>query len=140
MEEQPTPREKWYWPTIVDLPGAISASDKGFWAAAFVAGTTLIIATVSLILSREIVGFDAWSYIDALVWAIIAWAIRRRSRIGAVSALLLYLLDRVVHIAAFGSGGLLGFAVTGFLLAMFVIGIKGTFSYHTFKSETSEDI
>ena|SRR5688572_9120409 len=64
-------KEKWYWPTIVDIPSAVTASNKGVWAAGFVAATSFVISTAASMLSREIGGFDGWTYIDAAIFALI---------------------------------------------------------------------
>lgn len=132
MTEHSESREKWYWPTIVDRQGAIEASNKGVWASLFISVVTFILATASLIFSESFGGYDAWSLIDAAIYGLIAWGIHRRSRICAVAGPVLFVVDKVVQHAAFGLG-MLGIAVAGFFVALFIVGIKGTFEYHRFK-------
>jgi hypothetical protein len=129
-------REKWYWPTISDLPDAVVASNKGVWAAGIVAGITFIITTLSLFLRQGVAGIDAWSYIDAIVFGLIAWGISRRSRICAVSGLVLFAIEKVIQLAKYGLG-ILGLAVAGFFIVLFVVGIKGTFAFHRLRSNAN---
>ncbi|HJS51053.1 MAG TPA: hypothetical protein VJ781_04065 [Pyrinomonadaceae bacterium] len=125
--------EKWYWPTIVDLPGAIAASNKGVWAAGIVAAITFIVATMSLLLGQAVGGFDPWSYIDAVLFGLIAWGTYRRSRICAVTGLVLFIIEKAFQLVAFGLG-ILGLGVAGFFVVLFVIGVKGTFAFHRLRS------
>lgn len=136
--QQETKREKWYWPTIVDLPGAIAASNKGVWAAGIVAVLTFMVATVSLFLDQDAIGINPWSYVDAVVFGLIAWGIHRRSRICAVAGLVLFAVEKIIQLATFGLG-ILGMGVAGFFLVLFVIGVKGTFAYHRLASHTPEN-
>ena len=137
MTEAKVKREKWYWPTIVDVQGAVDASDKGVWAALFIAAVTFVVSTASLFLAQRIGGYDAWSYIDAAAYGLIALGIRRRSRICAVVGPLLFIVDKILQHAAFGLG-ILGIAIAGFFVALFIVGIKGTFEYHRLKTESAK--
>ena len=62
-ERQLAPKEKWYWPTIVDLPSAMAASNKGVWAAGIVAALTFVAATAAFVMSKQVLGLDLSSYV-----------------------------------------------------------------------------
>lgn len=128
--------EKWYWPTIVDLPSAIAASNKGVWAAGTVAALTAVVASVSLWRSDSIAGVDAWGFIDAFLFGAIGIGIYWRSRICAVAGLVLFIIEKIFQLAAIGLG-ILGMGVAGFLIVLFLIGVKGTFAVHKLRSGTT---
>ncbi len=127
--EQNIQSEKWYWPTIVDLPSAIAASNKGVWAAGCVAVLTGLIALASILLPEKLAGLTLWSMLDAVVFGGIAIGIYRRSRICAVAALVLFILEKILQLAESGLG-ILGIGIAGFFIVLFLIGIKGTFAFH----------
>lgn len=97
-------KEKWYWPTIIDLSSAINASNKGVWASVIVVVITGVIAATSLVLAEHVAGVGVWGFIDAAVFGAIAFGIRRRSRICAVAGLVLFILEKILQLAAFGLG------------------------------------
>ena len=88
-------RDSWYWPKITNIADAAKASDQGFWAAVLVAGITTVIATITVFAGREIAAINPYAYIDAALFALIAWRIRRRSRAFAVVGLVLFLFEKI---------------------------------------------
>lgn len=136
--EQKLKTGKWYWPATSDLPSAIAASNNGVWAAGTVSALTTVISAASLVLSEDVAGIGAWGFIDALVFGGIAFGIYRRSRFCAVAGLALFLIEKILQLAAFGLG-ILGLGVAGFFVVLFLIGIKGTFAFHSLKSKSLDE-
>jgi len=126
-----------YWPTIVDLPTAIMASNQGVWAAIIVAVVTAFIASIALFTSSSIGEFDAFSYFDAIMFGIIAIGIRLRFRGFAVAGLVLFIIEKIFQFAQ-GSFSILGLFIAAFIFIMFVTGIRGTFAVHRFKNQLPE--
>lgn len=116
----------------MDLSEAINASNKGVWSAAIVAELTFALATISVLVSADLRGFSAWSYVDAVIFGLIAWGIYRRSRICSILGLLLFIVEKILQLAESGLG-MIGMGIAGFFVVLFVIGIKGTFAYHKYK-------
>jgi len=127
---------RWYWPTTGRLADAERAADQGFWAALACAGVIALIATVSVFAQASVIGIDPFAYVDALLFAIIAWRIRRRSRAFAVIGLVLFILEKIYQFATQPmaySGAIVAIA----LLVAFANGIRGTFAYHRILAESA---
>jgi hypothetical protein len=128
-ETKPNP----FWPAISDLESAIRASDMGYGAAIVVAVLTAAFATYAAISGDAIASIDAWAYLDSVLFALIAWRIRRRSRAFAVIGLLLFVVEKMVQYSDGppGTGGV----IMALLIALyFVAGIRGTFAIHRIRS------
>ena len=124
----------WAWPTIENRASAVSAAKSGMWAAIIVAAVTALIATVALSYGKAIGGIDAWAYVDAAIFAIIAFGIWRMSRAAAVIGLLLFIAERVDMYVSAHSFSVLSLL----LLLMFVNGVRGTFGYRRFAEDEAE--
>jgi hypothetical protein len=113
-------KEKWWWPPVNDLSEAVDASNKGVWAAGVVAAITFAILIFSQITSSSVVGVDAWAIVDVIFFGLIAWGIYRRSRICAVLGLFLFIVGKILQLAAFGLG-LVGLGIAGFFVVLFLV-------------------
>lgn len=118
-----------FWPKITDISSAESASDLGYWAAVVVAAMTTIFATIALVTRTEIATVDAWAYVDAALFGLIAWRIKRRSRAFAVIGLCLFILEKVFQFAQPNMPSSGAIMAVLFLL-LFVGGVRGTFAFH----------
>ena len=127
-QKRAKPANAW-WPPVDTLDEAIKASDTGFWVAMIVAGMNALIATISVIQHTTIIGVDGSAYVDAALFAVIGWGIRRRARVSAVAGLLLFILEKVFQFIT-QPGSFMGWGVAVFLLLGFVGGVRGTFAYH----------
>ena len=117
------------WPAITDQASAIEASKAGFWAAVVVATVTAIFATVALVTQKEIASITAWAYVDAALFSIIAWRIRRYSRFFAVAGALLFICEKIMLAQTEGARGL---PLAVIILLMFISGARGVFGYHRY--------
>lgn len=91
------------------------------WACLIVAALTGVIAAFGAL------GLDAWAFADSALFLGAAWGIKRASRVAAVGALTLFLIERAVMFAQTGRTG--GLVAIFFLLA-FGNGARGTFAIH----------
>jgi len=117
-----------WWPDVETLQGAKSASRMGVWAAGFVAVVTGLVATVARFTGNAIMGIDAWAFVDAGIFALVAFGIYKMSRFAAVGGLCLYLLERIYMFTINPAPGGL---VIGVLITLAFLGaVRGTFAYH----------
>ena len=123
-------RDSWYWPKITNIADAAKASDQGFWAAVLVAGITTVIATITVFSGREIAAINPYAYIDAALFALIAWRIRRRSRAFAVVGLVLFLFEKIHQFSVEPQIASVGAIMAIFFVLLFINGIRGTFAFH----------
>jgi len=126
---------KWYWPELTDLKESEKAAHEGAGACFLVAGGTAIIAGMSVWLDKPVLGMDAWAFVDAGIFAISGWRIWRLSRMWAVLALAMFIIESVNAIA---SHPLPAVFVMRVILTLALIGsVRGTFAYHRFRSKES---
>jgi hypothetical protein len=127
-----------WWPTLRNAEDAKKAAKRGAACALFVGLVTATIATLNLAGITNLLGLNAWAYVDAAIFLVLALFIYRLSRAAAISALALYALERVGLIlmsdSHYGGG-----AVTILFVFMFVNAIRGTFAYRHFTASGGID-
>lgn len=121
------------WPQISDKLSARKAIVGGFWAAIFIIGVDLLVATYALITREKFGGYyDAWILVDAALFGVIAWRLWKNSRSWAVLALLLTiaeLWDKLRNArSTFG-------VITIALLLCFINATRGAFAFHKYSVE-----
>lgn len=126
---------KWYWPTFGNVADAVQASNGAFWAAVFCATVTALFATISVFTHAGVIGVNASSYVDAALFALVAWRIRRRSKVFAIVGLVLFVLEKIFQYTT-QPLSTLGFSVflAIVLLFLFINGVRGNFAYHRLTS------
>jgi hypothetical protein len=120
----------WYWPKIGNLADAIEASDRGFWAAVVVASITAVFATIALITKSDVASINAYAYVDAVLFGIIAWRIKRRSKFFAVAGLCLFLIEKFFQFYLTPELASFGIFMAIIITLLFIGGIRGTFAFH----------
>jgi len=118
-----------WWPSTDTLEHAKSASRYGVWAAGIVAAITAIVATIALVSGSAFAGIDAWSYLDAVLFAAITFGIYKLSRFAAVAGLVLYVLESLYAMAQL-AGPRSGIVLRIILTLAFINAVRGTFAYH----------
>jgi hypothetical protein len=117
----------WFWPNVAIRRQAQYAINEAFGAAALIALLTAVLAAMSDS-GDSIPGVDSSAYAAAIVFAGIAFGIYRRSRIAAVTGLVLYVLGRVYLIYL---SSRLGSVFWSFVIAMALVnGVRGTIAHH----------
>ena len=121
----------WYWPTIEDESSAEHATKAAAGVSGFIAAVTALIAILSIVYRKPMLGLDAWGLIDAVIFALIAWRISKVSRAWAIVGLLMYLLE-VGYKLVTNPSGALGVLTIIFILT-YINAIRGAFAYHRFR-------
>lgn len=127
-------KSNWAWPAIEDRESAAAASKSGMWAAFIVAVVTALVATLAMAMQKAIVGIDAWAYLDAGIFAVIAWGIKQMSRAAAVIGLVLFIVERIDMAVSQHNFSILSIL----LLLMFINGVRGAFGYHRYAKDEPE--
>lgn len=128
---------RWYWPTFGNVADAEQASNQGMWAAVFCAAVTTIMATVSLFAAHGVMGINPSAYVDAVLFALIAWRIRARSKAFAIAGLCLFVIEKIYQVATHPETLGMGIFLAVILLLCFISGVRGTFAYHRFTAEAA---
>ena len=131
--------ERWFWPPIQDKPSAVAASNLGVSGAVIVAVFTTILATYSLISGSTGGVIYAWAFVDAILFAIIAFGIRRRSRIFAIAGLCLFAIEKGFQFSEFHFS-VPSLFIAGLVLVLFVNGIRGTFELHRLSKDDAQNV
>lgn len=134
--------QHWFFPPIVTKADARKVANQGFWAAIFVAGITVVFATIASTLGPiEDVPIDAFAFIDAGIFVAISLGIRKCSRVAAVAALALYWLNRIYlwSVVGFEASQASGLWMAVLLTISFINGIRGTFAYHRLSKQPVSD-
>jgi hypothetical protein len=122
------------WPSITDEESARKAAKQGVIAAGFVAVITALFATISMA-GTTVMNISAWAYIDAVIFAAIAFGIYKMSRTAAVLGLLLYLLEKLMMLSSIRPASIF---LIGILIIAFVNSVRGTFAYHRIISQSEK--
>ena len=126
--------KNFFWPSITNPTEAAAASAQGYVAALIVAGITAVIAAIAVGTGSDIASINAWSFVDSLLLGIIAWRIKKGSRVFALAGLALFIVEKVYQFSDPG-GRSVGAIMAVFLLLFFISGVRGNFALHKFKQE-----
>jgi serine/threonine-protein kinase len=119
--EPSAPQKKYnpFWPPLDTLDSARKAGREGAWACLLIVIVNVAMVVLDILYSDVLV--------DTVIFAVFGIAIYKMSRVGAVLALLLYVVERVYMLSEWGvSPNFLSLI----LLLMFIHGVRGTFAYH----------
>lgn len=117
------------WPSVATLEGARKATLYGVWAAGFSAVVTGLAATYAVTSGNKAFGsIDAWAYVDAVIFAAIAFGIFREKRWVAVFGLAFFLLEKVFQFV--DSGQLRGAWMAVILVLCYCAAVRGTYALH----------
>jgi hypothetical protein len=117
--------DSWLWPKVDTRRRAQNAIEEGFWAAIFVSVTGALILFITFLKDTE--QFAIEGLVGVVVFAFVAFGIRRRSRAAAFVGLMLYVSDRIYVLISGGHGNL----VLPILIELaFLNAVRGTVAYH----------
>jgi hypothetical protein len=121
-------KSNWFWPDVSDLEEAKKACRVAMWCAIVVAGVTCLFAGLAMA-GTKLTPVNGSAFLDAAIFAGIAFGLSRYSRIAGVAGFVLFLIERIYMISqtrsAFGGGLFLGIV----LLIAFMNGMRGAFAY-----------
>lgn len=125
-----------FWPDVSSLESAKKAVGYGVGAAGIVAVLTAAFATWALMSPSTVVGFiDAWAYVDAVLFTLIAFGIYKESRFAAVFGLSVFIAEKAyqIHITEKFDGAVMAV----FIIIFFISSVRGTFALYRLRSETN---
>ena len=117
--------KQWWWPEVETREGAERATKQAFWAAVVVAGMTCLFAVLGALgvgFMRGL-GFDAWAFLDAALFVVIAFGLRRQSRAAAWAGLLLFGVEKLY---LWNRNGVHGLWLAIIIFLAFISGVRGT--------------
>jgi hypothetical protein len=124
MAEQ---KGNFFWAAVDTIQSAKRASKYGVWAAAGSAVITTLAATWALGAGRAAFGFvDAWGFVDALIFAAVAFGIYKESRFAAIFGLCLFLYEKWSQFDE--TGTISGAWMAVILIFCYVTSIRGVYA------------
>ncbi len=126
----------WYWPEIKDASTAKDAVYGAAGVSVFIAVVTALLAILSLVYKKPILGLDGLALVDAGLFALVAWRIHNMSRTWAVIGLVLYLLEVGERLVSRPSAAF-GVMTIIFILAL-IGGIRGAFAFHRYNKQEGQ--
>lgn len=127
-----------YWPEIKDLSTAKDAVLGAVAVSIFVAAISGLLAILSLIYKKPILGINGLSLVDAALFALVAWRIRKMSRTWSIIGLMLYLVEVGERVVNHPSGAV-GVLTIIFILA-YIGGIRGAFGFHRYTKQGAHQV
>lgn len=117
---------------------AEQAAHGGAIVCFMIAGSTAIVAGMSLWLDKPVLGMDAWAFADAIIFAIAGWRVWRLSRIWAVLALVFFVMQTVYKVEVTSSPvPHAGVFIRVVFTLVLISSVRGTFAYYAFKKKES---
>lgn len=125
-----------FWPEIKDTSTAKDAVHGAVGVSLFIAAMTALLAVLSLVYKKSMLGIDGLALIDAGLFVLVAWRIHKMSRTWAVIGLVLYLLEIGERLVDHPSGAV-GVLTIIFILA-FIGGIRVAFAFHRYSKQENQ--
>lgn len=116
----------------IDIPEGIAKKIKNCWMAGLISVCITVVFTLIALSGTNVIGLDAWSFIDAIIMAGLTFGVYKKSRVCAVLLLTFFALNKVIMWSQTGN-------ISGLLLALvffwfFGQGVVGTFQFHKVKN------
>ena len=121
---------RWNGWAIYDEQSARSAVRQGMWAAFLIAGATALVAYLAASGVSLVPGMTSAAWVDAAIFAALGVGFMRMSRVAAVGALILYVVERVWAMKYTGFSPI---AIP--MIACFAQSVRGTFAYHKYRRQ-----
>ncbi len=120
-------KKNFLWPEVSTVSEARSAVMYGVWAAAFSAIVTALAASWALGAGRTAFGIvNASAFVDAVIFAAVAFGIYKESRFAAVAGLIIFVGEKIFQVVE--TGNLPGVILVVVLIFCYIVSIRGTFA------------
>ncbi|HEU5232342.1 MAG TPA: hypothetical protein VFU50_05755 [Terriglobales bacterium] len=127
------------WPKIESPEAAKSAMKNAASASFIIVAVTGTVAVLAIMLGHAILGIGGSALVDAGLFALIGWRLRKHSRIAAILGLLLYLLEAGQRfVSSAGSSATAGSVVTILFILYFINGVRGAMYLHQSSSPSPQ--
>lgn len=102
LQQQQRPSNRW-WPKIEDYSSAADAMRNGAIGYTVVSAMTMIISLIAFFSGRAQLGANGWSFLDAALFAVIAWRVFRHSLPWAIFGIILYVAEKIIMMVSHAS-------------------------------------
>jgi hypothetical protein len=124
---------------LTDQESAKRAAHIGAGAAALGGSVVALIVTLNVTgATNNFLEMDAWNYVDASVFIVLAIFIYRMSRIAAVLALPVFVLERIDWIANPPAGTKSNVATSVIWALFYINALRGAFAWHRMQHSPSQ--
>lgn len=110
------------------VPDKIAKKIKYAWIAGLVSISITVILTLISMSGTDILGLDAWAFVDVALMVAFTFGIYKKSRVSAILMLTLFAANKVIFWFEAGTDSGLPFALV--FLWIYTQGVIGTFQYH----------
>ena len=125
------------WPDVQSIAGAKSTSMLGVWAALYSAVMISVLATYSIFASQKALQIiDAWSFIDAAIFSLIAGGIYKEKRFAALFGLLFFGYEKYDQFLR--TGAIPGPILVGILFICYLHSTRALFSLRKLRITEAE--
>lgn len=132
-------KRNFVWPSLTTIEAAKKASMHGVVAAGFTATLTTLIATWALGAGKIAFGFvNAGAYLDAVIFAAIAYGIYKEKRWVAVFGLVFFLFEKAIQVA--DTGKFQGAWIAIILTLCYIDAIRGLYALHNLRKESATQL
>ena len=130
MEQSPytTPEANLESSRKVDIPEQILKRIKYAWVAGVISISITILLTLISMSGTDILGLDAWAFLDVALMTIFVFGIYKKSRVCAILMLSLFSANKIIMWLE--TGAISGLPLALVFLWFYTQGVIGTFQYH----------
>ncbi len=130
-DETETEKFNWFFPDRIETPDQIRKSlYVGAAACGLIAVVTACITSYA-VFREPVLGIDAWSFGDAALFAICGYGVFRGSRVAAILATVIFVLDRYF---IYVDEGIFPSGISFVFFLLLVTGVRGTFAHNKSKA------
>ena len=127
--DQPAPQ--------IDIPEEITKKIKNCWIAGLISIAITLVFTLIAISGTNILGLNAWSFIDVAILAALTFGVYKKSRVCATLLLVFFVVNKVIMWMEAGTPSGLPMAIVFFWF--FGQGVVGTFQFHKLKNQQTQN-
>lgn len=130
MEQSPysTPEANLESSQKVEIPEKIQKKIKYAWIAGLISISVTILLTLISMSGTDIMGLDAWAFVDVAFMIIFVFGIYKKSRVCAILMLCLFSVNKIIM--WFEAGTISGLPLALVFIWFYTQGVIGTFQYH----------
>jgi hypothetical protein len=114
-----------------EVPDAVMKKIRNCWVAGLISVGLTFVFTLLALSGVDVLGLDAWAFVDIAIMLGLAFGVYKKSRVCAVLLLAFFLLNKAIMWSEAGSPK--GWPLTLVFLWFFAQGIVGTVQFHRAK-------
>lgn len=110
-----------------EIPPEVLKKIKGAWIAGVISGCMTLLITLMAMGGTNVLGFNAWNFIDVVLIFGLAFGIYKKSRACAVSMLVYFVISKIL--IAIEGGKMSGLVLSIIFIYYYAQGVAGTYAY-----------